>query len=151
MTFHVLGEEREITSLKLSMTVAGDEPNSTLTLTIRPSELQVLQGPHLHLVRAELLGIIAHAQSDDEKPVSHCKDCKHFVPNDGRESNPIGSFIAAQDPPADWGWCDRADSRGGDVNDKTSLAVARDFELYEAHLSVSPDFGCIQFEQKGPQ
>jgi len=68
------------------------------------------------------------------KDMNHCKDCKYFEPN--------------PHCPEDWGVCARARSDHGKAQDGRSLAVAKDFESFQADLQVSPDFGCVQFEQK---
>ncbi len=46
------------------------------------------------------------------------------------------------------GRCAKAETSGGNAKDVVSLARAVDYEKYHAELMTSPDFGCVQFEQK---
>jgi hypothetical protein len=69
--------------------------------------------------------------------MSHCRDCKHF------DAKPEWEL------PAGWGFCRLAATHGSDEPDfPKSLALAHDAEGYRAELGVSPDFGCVQFEER---
>lgn len=71
--------------------------------------------------------------------MSHCRDCKYF-----------GNTVFGDWTPPNEGWafCRLASSQD-DPSFPQSAAFAVDAESFHAELAVSPDFGCVQFENKG--
>lgn len=71
-----------------------------------------------------------------------CKNCKHCkqLPN----AQPRGKNM-----PHGGGFsCNQMDGQFGDAVYPDSKAWARDMDCYLAWVAVSPDFGCVMFEQK---
>lgn len=69
--------------------------------------------------------------------VGRCKDCKHYKLED--------RYSLIQYPPSNV--CELTYYYGEKEN-KESLAHAEDAEAYFAVLVVSPEFGCVQFQQR---
>lgn len=60
-----------------------------------------------------------------------CKDCKHFFVREDKLNT-----------------CCITVSSDGKPEYKRTLAYAEDYEHFAAVLIVSPEFGCVQFEQR---
>lgn len=71
--------------------------------------------------------------------MGNCRDCKHFLAK-------IDDISWSPPPPR--GFCGMAGSYGEGPEVPHTLAYATDWEDYHAELVVSPDFGCVQWEQK---
>ncbi len=63
--------------------------------------------------------------------MKRCKTCKSWT---------------RKDYTTEWGYCERAYSNNADPKDKTTLAVAQDYEGYSAGLDTKAAFGCVQWE-----
>lgn len=63
-----------------------------------------------------------------------CETCRHWELPEHRSPGEM------------WGWCQRANSSGGQPHDPGTSAWAKDWEQYQAVLVTLPAFGCIQHE-----
>ena len=66
--------------------------------------------------------------------MSHCKDCRNWVHEEGDAT----------------GDCFMTEAVYGGAANKDSLAIASDASGYYAILQTKPDFGCVQFAAKEP-
>lgn len=75
-----------------------------------------------------------------------CKDCKHWE-----------LMTDAYGKPRDWGQCAKTwmkDISIAGIEEfmdppTDTLAMATDWEGYKAVLETAPNFGCVQFEERG--
>jgi len=67
----------------------------------------------------------------------YCKTCKHF-------EEP--SLRGMRFTPTGWGVCGLSRGHDGMPVIPEAKAVAIDFEEYSAYLTISPDFGCVQYQ-----
>lgn len=70
--------------------------------------------------------------------MNHCRDCKHF--------NPKHWFETIGEARPGWAVCGLAGTSYDKPDAPSSLAIAVDYEGYASCLTVSPDFGCVQWE-----
>lgn len=66
-----------------------------------------------------------------------CKDCQYMK----LKKDPLGLESPIH-------YCLLTTSCDGKPNYRRTLAYAKDYENYHAVLIVSPEFGCVQFEQR---
>ncbi len=70
--------------------------------------------------------------------MSQCKDCVHWkLPNRDAWEFPKG-----------WGFCERAKSNDGSPVQPDTKMFALDASAYNADLTTSPKFGCIEHQNR---
>ena len=67
--------------------------------------------------------------------IVHCKDCGFWSPIKGEHNK-------------GWGICVKGSSDLGEPNFRDSLAVAQDYEEFQAELETKPEFGCVMGQVK---
>ena len=77
--------------------------------------------------------------------MGHCKDCKWWD-----HEHPPDMYFTIQrlrDKYATWRMCRQTDTE--EMNPVHSESKALAIEEWSATLMTAPDFGCVQFEQRG--
>jgi hypothetical protein len=82
-----------------------------------------------------------------------CATCRHWDRSEGSDPTPIGWYDQDEfpAPPSPYGVCGlTAYYWDGKYRHPSSKALSVDGEGYRAELATLPDFGCVQWEPKGP-
>ena len=70
-----------------------------------------------------------------------CKDCRFW-------QHPKDNYTRPPDEYSSYGRCTLGDSADGYPDQPETLAFAADMESYQAVLFTSPDFGCVQGQNR---